>query len=279
MVLHLTALVPHSRPNIQCTHPPSRSRPPVCVREDASELLQQIPDIDASRYRLGTAEAADVPACVQCLMDGFYKDILTLAKEEFTEAEMETLRPVLSALNGAFMRLTRFTLTFEARKRLATRLELGGLQRGAIRDALMLVLQERATGAIVGVAELSQQPRDGRVPGDVRLPSMPWASQPPWVAYVSNLAVSKAWRGRRLGSLLVASCEQVALRWGFDEIYLHAATQQEQLLRMYDKLDYDALPSFDQPAWVLMVAGREPTRYHRKVLRASVSGPAPVVEA
>jgi GNAT superfamily N-acetyltransferase len=108
---------------------------------------------------------------------------------------------------------------------------------------------------------------------------MPWASQPPWVAYVSNLAVSKAWRGRKLGSLLVASCEQVALRWGFDEIYLHAATQQEQLLRMYDKLNYDALPSFDQPAWVLMVAGREPTRYHRKVLRASVSGPAPIVEA
>jgi tripartite-type tricarboxylate transporter receptor subunit TctC len=41
---------------------------------------------------------------------------------------------------------------------------------------------------------------------------------------------------------------------------------------LYDKLNYDALPSFDQPAWVLMVAGREPTRYHRKVLRASVSG-------
>jgi len=250
-----------------------RAPPPVCVRDDAREL--RLP-LDQSVYLLGTPETRDVPACVDCLMDGFYKDMLTLAAGEFSEEEMEVLRPKLSLFNDAFMQLTRATLTWDANRRLATRLRSGGLQLGARSDALMLAVQERASGTIVGVVEVSQQPRDGKVPGDVRLPSLPWPEErAPWVAYLSNLAVRKEWRGRGLGSTLITACEQVADRWKFDEMYLHAATEQERLLRMYKGLAYEALPSYDQPAWVLAIAGREPTRYHRKTLRSALEVVAP----
>ena len=58
----------------------------------------------------------------------------------------------------------------------------------------------------------------------------------------------------------------VARDWGYEQVYLHAATRQQRLLDMYAKLDYTALPSFDQPDWVLAVSGREETRYHVKEL-------------
>jgi ribosomal protein S18 acetylase RimI-like enzyme len=168
--------------------------------------------------------------------------------------------------NDAFARLTRTVLLFEARRRLANCLAQGGVGRaeGSADGALMLALQHRETGSIVAVAELSEQPRDGKVPGDFRLPVAPWGTRPQRVAYVCNLAVLSAWRGRGHGTSLLRSLERIAADWGFGEVYLHAATQQERLLAMYAAQGYEALPSFDQPDWVLALAGREATRYHRK---------------
>ena len=175
------------------------------------------------------------------------------------------MRPVLAFFNGAFSRLTRVVLFIEAARRLAWRLPRGGVGRGDSRDgALMLALQHRESGQIVGVAELLEQPRDGKVPGDLRLP---WATPPERVAYICNLSVLRAWRGRGLGTTLLRSLENVAGRWGFGEVYLHAATAQERLLGMYADQGYEQLPSFDQPGWVLALSGREATRYHRKPLR------------
>ena len=176
------------------------------------------------------------------------------------------MRPTLSVFNGAFERLSRTLLLLEARRRLAWRLPRGGVERGANArsGALMIALQHRESGTIVAVAELLEQPRDGKVPGDLRLPTLPWTSQPKRVAYICNLAVLRAWRGRGLGTTLLRSCENVAQRWGFGEVYLHATTAQDELLSMYQRQGYEALPSFDQPGWVLALAGREATRYHRK---------------
>ena len=263
------------RLHIGTAHPVSalahRCAPPRCVREDFDAQL--LPNVDLTSFRLGSVERADVPACVDVLMDGFYKDILTLAKDEFSEEEMEQLRPVLTALNGVFASLTRANLFLDAGRRLSPRLDDGGLQRGNPKDALMLALQERATGTIVGVAELSQQPRDGKVPGDFRLPlQLPWARSPDGtslgapVAYVCNLAVRSQWRSRGHGTALVQACEATARAWGFNEVYLHAATKDTKLLDMYRGMDYRALPIFDQPKWVLALAGREATRYHCKSL-------------
>ena len=247
------------------THP--RVGPIVLVRDDVDTSI--CASLDRSAFRVGTVEPGDLPACVDVLMCGFYKDILTLARAEFTDEEMALMTPTLSVFNGAFERLSRTLLLLEARRRLAWRLPRGGVERGenSRDDALMIALQHRESGSIVAVAELSEQPKDGKVPGDVRLPTLPWNSEPKRVSYICNLAVLKAWRGQGLGTTLLRSCENVAQqRWGFGEIYLHATTSQDELLGMYKRQGYEALPSFDQPGWVLAVAGREATRYHRKPL-------------
>lgn len=260
-------------PTLHSVVVPRRCVAPVCVRDEWDASLIALPRLDDSAFLLGTAEQTDLPACVDVLMDGFYKDMLTLATEEFNDEEMEALRPILAIFNGAFAKLTRAFLTREANRRLSRCLQCGGLKRGAMEDARMLVLQERASGTIVAVAELMQQPRDGKVPGDFRLPrvELPWAPQPTTVAYLSNLAVRKQWRGRGLGGTLVRACEGLAQNWGFDEVYLHAATQKSDLLSMYAAMRYEALPAFDQPWWVLALSGREPTRYHRKALPAAAA--------
>ena len=53
------------------------------------------------------------------------------------------------------------------------------------------------------------------------------------------------------------------------QVYLHATTKDEALLGMYSHLGYEQLPTFDQPQWVLMLSGREATRFHRRALPPS----------
>ena len=201
-------------------------------------------------------------------MDGFYKDILTLAKDEFSEEEMEKLRPALSVFNDGFMKLTRAFLSFETTRRLLPRLPQGGLQRGSKKDALMLALQEKQSGSIVAVAALTAAVRR-QGSGRPRTSMLPWArdQQAPLVAYICNLAVLKQYRGKGLGTSLLRALEGVASRrWGFNEVYLHAATKEDRLLGMYETQGYSQLPELDQPGWVLAFSGREATRFHRKPL-------------
>ena len=253
------------------------ARPPcaACARASVLKLVRDdlspnfATSFDRETFAVGTVEPQDLPSCVAVLMDGFYKDVLTLAADEFSKEEMEVVTPVLSQFNGGLKWLTRILLSYEAGKRLAAKLPTGGYERH-IRpgDGLMIAVQHRNTKAIVGVVEVSEQPCDGKVPGDVRLPTLPFISMPPNVAYVSNLAVLSEWRGRGLGSSLLEACEGVvASTWNLNEVYLHAATGQERLLSYYRERGYEQLPDMDQPTWVLAISGREPTRYHRKGLR------------
>ena len=62
-----------------------------------------LPGLDTAAVRLGTVEEADFGACTECLLDGFYKDMLTLASDEFSAEEMEKLRPALNVLRAVFM--------------------------------------------------------------------------------------------------------------------------------------------------------------------------------
>ena len=283
---------------------PQRISPVRCVRDDMSPTLA--PEVDRSAYVFGTVEPHDMSSCIEVLMQGFYKDILTLAANEFSEDEMQVLRPTLTRFNGGLKWLTRLLLTYEAGKRLGATLSVGGFDRPATRgDGLMIAMQHRESGSIVGVVELSEQPCDGKVPGDVRLPwapkqrevsthrpepstalrphsSLPVPNHAPWVithstltpvlcsaqvAYICNLAVLNDWRGRGVGSALLQACEGlVSSYWSRSDVYLHASTAQERLLAMYRSRGYVQLPDYDQPDWVLAVAGREATTYHRKEL-------------
>ena len=251
------------------TPAPPRTRTIRCVRDELPASLT--PDIDRGKFVVGTPEPGDVPEVIDVLMDGFYKDVLTIAGDEFTEEEMEVLRPALEKVNGGLKWLTRFLLTFEAVRRLKTRLIPGGYKRPSnTNDGLMIAVKHKDSDAIVGVIELMMQPCDGKVPGDLRFPQLPW--MPPQepvkeIPYISNLAVRSSWRERGVGSALLVTCERLTKDdWGFDEVYLHAATEKTKLLDMYGTRGYSQLPEMDVPGWVLATSGREATRFHRKAL-------------
>ena len=227
--------------------------------------------------RVGSVEPHDLPPCIALLLDCFYKDALTLAAEEFTEAEMEKLRPTLQAVNGVLAGWNRIALTETTKQRLGARLQSGGTRLEPVGCALMIAVQEVDTSRIVAIAELSTQPRDGKVPGDLRLPGW-WPPQLPWArsrpsrdlecAYLSNLCVAAPWRKRGLAKSLLRTCEELARAWGYSELYLHAATKDAPLLVIQRVVHGEQLPDFDQPDWVLATSGREATRYHRRALPA-----------
>ena len=202
----------------------ARCAAPRCVRDDVTVRPEfGLP----SGLRVGTLEPDDLPHCITVLLECFYKDTLTLAESEFSEEEMKKLRPTLEKINGAFTLYNRLALTQTTRLRLGRRLLSGGTWQMQPPCSLVLVAQEAESGKIVAVAELSTQPLDGKVPGDIRMPNLPWrvsrdtvrssrsltraAAQPERnphpvpksspechtqeCAYVSNLCVSSGWRG------------------------------------------------------------------------------------
>eukprot|EP00966_Prymnesium_polylepis_P327274 7383154-Prymnesium_polylepis.1 len=63
---------------LPAAHPLARCPPPRCVRDDLPEGVRSTDDL-----LIGTIEPDDVPACIDILVEAFYKDILTLAKDEF----------------------------------------------------------------------------------------------------------------------------------------------------------------------------------------------------
>ena len=170
-----------------------RQPAPVCFNEDTPEHVSRLSLFPPS-LRLVTPESDDLPACVDVLMECFYKDALTLASAEFSAEEMEAIGPVLSIFNGGLKSLTRALLLLDTRQRLGSRPQVGGWRHDAD-DVLMIVLQEVESDRVLGIVELSEQPRDGRVPGDPINP-LKW---PPWrrperCAYICNLAVTRDYR-------------------------------------------------------------------------------------
>ena len=300
---------------------PARCAAPRCVRDDVTVRPEfGLP----SGLRVGTLEPDDLPHCITVLLECFYKDTLTLAESEFSEEEMKKLRPTLEKINGAFTLYNRLALTQTTRLRLGRRLLSGGTWQMQPPCSLVLVAQEAESGKIVAVAELSTQPLDGKVPGDIRMPNLPWrvsrdtvrssrsltraaanlsatltpsprlalsvtrrsvptcptcASRaagggapcpaPPCrrLSYPSLCATAtdahRAAGRRGVAKAMLLTCEEYAHEWGYSELYLHAATDNESLLAMYKHWEYEQLPSFDQPEYILALSGREATRFHR----------------
>ncbi len=56
--------------------------------------------------------------------------------------------------------------------------------------------------------------------------------------YLSNLAINPKYRRRGAASSLLISCEQVALAWGFQDIYLHVLENNYQARQLYLKQGY-----------------------------------------
>ncbi|ACK70319.1 GCN5-related N-acetyltransferase [Gloeothece citriformis PCC 7424] len=59
-----------------------------------------------------------------------------------------------------------------------------------------------------------------------------WPGTPP-TAYISNLAVSSHCRRQGIARKLLLKCEQIALEWGFKELYLHVLEDNHVAKQLY----------------------------------------------
>ncbi|NJR37955.1 MAG: GNAT family N-acetyltransferase [Leptolyngbyaceae cyanobacterium CSU_1_4] len=95
---------------------------------------------------------------------------------------------------------------------------------------------------VPGVVELFEIPARGRPIGTVEMTvraSHPWhAPQSRGYLYLSNLAVQAEYRCHGVAQQLLQACEQTALDWGFENIYLHVLENNASARRLYRKAGY-----------------------------------------
>lgn len=85
--------------------------------------------------------------------------------------------------------------------------------------------------AIVGTVEMTLR--------CIKTPASPaWQLTQSQHPYLSNLAVSAPYRRRQGASQLLYACEQIALQWGFPDIYLHVLENNRPARRLYYKTGY-----------------------------------------
>ncbi|MGB3299869.1 MAG: GNAT family N-acetyltransferase [Phormidesmis sp.] len=82
------------------------------------------------------------------------------------------------------------------------------------------------SGAVIGTAEVSQRPCET------------WQLFPPKRAYLSNLAIDPAYRREGVAQQLIATCESVALSWGFHSVYLHVMADNVAAQALYARAGY-----------------------------------------
>ena len=56
--------------------------------------------------------------------------------------------------------------------------------------------------------------------------------------YLSDLAVSPSHRKRGLATALVRRCEDLALGWGYDKLYIKVRRDNESARRLYGRMGY-----------------------------------------
>lgn len=93
-----------------------------------------------------------------------------------------------------------------------------------------LVVCELPDGEVIGCAGIEVSPipdGDLKAPSKVRAPLM------------SNLAVSRSYRRKGIGELLIKEAERIArLQWGFNDCYLYVERRNAAAVKLYQKLGY-----------------------------------------
>lgn len=91
--------------------------------------------------------------------------------------------------------------------------------------------------------------------------------------YLSNLAVRTECRRQGAAKRLLTACEQIALEWGFQDLYLHVLEDNYQARRLYLKVGY-RLHRAD-PGWGSLLLGQPRRLFLRKRLTSTTSTPPP----
>lgn len=131
-------------------------------------------------------------------------------------------------------------------------------------------LRYACLAAIVPSAnKLAASPGDaiaGTVEASLR---QPWPWQGYRHVYVSNLAVDQTFRRQGIAMALLRSCEQVAQRWGIDELHLHVMEDNLAARALYLKAGFSVVQAEDSPASWLGLQAR------RLLLRKTLPPPPP----
>jgi len=109
-------------------------------------------------------------------------------------------------------------------------MEFRGRYAGSSRGQAQLVICQLPDGEVIGCAgiEVSTIP-DGnlKAPSKKRAPLM------------SNLAVSRKYRRKGIGELLVKDAERIArFEWGADDCYLYVEKRNVAAVKLYEKMGY-----------------------------------------
>jgi ribosomal protein S18 acetylase RimI-like enzyme len=95
---------------------------------------------------------------------------------------------------------------------------------------------------VPGMGDRFEIPARGRPIGTVELSvrsPQPWNTrQGTGYLYLSNLAVQSEYRRHGVAQQLLQACEQMALDWGFENIYLHVLENNPSARRLYRRAGY-----------------------------------------
>jgi ribosomal protein S18 acetylase RimI-like enzyme len=70
--------------------------------------------------------------------------------------------------------------------------------------------------------------------------------------YISNLAVRRHYRRRGVAQKMLLKCEQIALAWEYQDLYLHVLENNHQARQLYCKLGYQLdQVDFNWSTWLL----------------------------
>lgn len=108
--------------------------------------------------------------------------------------------------------------------------------------------------AIAGTAEIT-----------LRTPSF-WSNNVQY-PYISNLAVSKNYRRRGIGSQLLTKCEQIALDWGYQETRLHVLDKNNSAKKLYNRNGYEICQI--EPNWGQFLLDYSPRLLLKKQMESS----------
>ncbi|KAJ8905707.1 hypothetical protein NDN08_002212 [Rhodosorus marinus] len=97
--------------------------------------------------------------------------------------------------------------------------------------------------------------REGDIHGVVELTlekNLPGAGNAPlfgttYFAYLQNLGVVTMARRKGLGTMLVKHCEEQAMNWGYDKIFLHVGVKNKHAVQFYESQGYVIV--YKDPAW------------------------------
>lgn len=126
----------------------------------------------------------------------------------------------------------------------------------AVRERMLAEIAERATPTAVNLLAGKADLLLGSVEMNLKTPPLlqPWADK---YLYLSNLAVRADYRRQGVAQELLRMCEQVALGWGFQDLYLHVLENNHPARRLYRKAGYRVQRIEVNPVTLLLGQSRQ----------------------